>query len=199
MVRASVGNVLHSVWCAAEAESRNGDVLVDQGTAHGRSIIHEDRSVPAFSSARSVLPDCVCAGSWYEAFDVDAEIVHRELGFQFKSSGKHKQVGAPEPRIADVEDALVGRGFRVGIVEQLSSEIDPGPGGRTLVPRALRSISTPGTAGGPGELAVVYVNALIVHSHVHMYDVCSRAQVRVGCCSRRGCLQCLDACCEGHC
>jgi DNA mismatch repair ATPase MutS len=110
---------------------------------------------------------------------------HSELGFQFKSGGKHLCTGCPEVtraplprrdillclsllsflprvqgRIGEAEAALVEKGFRTGVVEQLESEDDAAAGrARAVVPRALRSISTPGSAGTAGDPVIAVVCA----------------------------------------
>ncbi|KAK7291457.1 hypothetical protein RIF29_06618 [Crotalaria pallida] len=62
-------------------------------------------------------------GKFYELYEIDAEIGHKELDWKMTLSGvgKCRQVGISESGIDDAVQNLVARGYKVGRVEQLET------------------------------------------------------------------------------
>ncbi|CAI5485951.1 unnamed protein product [Closterium sp. Naga37s-1] len=88
-------------------------------------------------------------GKFYELYEVDAEVGHKELDWKLTVSGvgKCRQVGVPESGIEDAVQKLVARGYKVGRMEQLESSEEAkakrGPG--AMVQRQLMQILSPAT------------------------------------------------------
>lgn len=88
-------------------------------------------------------------GKFYELYELDAEIGHRELDWKMTVSGvgKCRQVGISESGIDDAVQKLIARGYKVGRVEQLeTSEQAKSRGAASVIQRKLISILTPSTA-----------------------------------------------------
>ncbi|GJP57943.1 hypothetical protein CLOP_g20647 [Closterium sp. NIES-67] len=88
-------------------------------------------------------------GKFYELYEVDAEVGHKELDWKLTVSGvgKCRQVGVPESGIEDAVQKLVARGYKVGRMEQLETSEEAkakrGPG--AMVQRQLTQILSPAT------------------------------------------------------
>ncbi|XP_071726754.1 DNA mismatch repair protein MSH7 [Rutidosis leptorrhynchoides] len=98
-------------------------------------------------------------GKFYELYEVDAEIGHKELDWKMTMSGvgKCRQVGITENAIDDAIDKLLARGYKVGRVEQLeTSEQAKSRGGSAVIQRKLINVLTPSTLinGNIGPQAV---------------------------------------------
>ncbi|CAI5462479.1 unnamed protein product [Closterium sp. Yama58-4] len=91
----------------------------------------------------------ILQGKFYELYEVDAEVGHKELDWKLTVSGvgKCRQVGVPESGIEDAVQKLVARGYKVGRMEQLESSEEAkakrGPG--AMVQRQLMQILSPAT------------------------------------------------------
>ncbi|XP_054791375.1 DNA mismatch repair protein MSH7-like [Prosopis cineraria] len=87
-------------------------------------------------------------GKFYELYEMDAEIGHKELDWKMTLSGvgKCRQVGIPESGIDDAVQKLVARGYKVGRVEQLeTSQEAKAKGVNSIIPRKLVQVVTPST------------------------------------------------------
>ncbi|KAG6599446.1 DNA mismatch repair protein MSH7, partial [Cucurbita argyrosperma subsp. sororia] len=87
-------------------------------------------------------------GKFYELYEQDAEIGHKELDWKMTLSGvgKCRQVGVPESGIDDAVQKLVARGHKVGRIEQLeSSDQTKTRGANSVIPRKLVQVVTPST------------------------------------------------------
>ncbi|KAK7271285.1 hypothetical protein RJT34_27060 [Clitoria ternatea] len=87
-------------------------------------------------------------GKFYELYEMDAEIGHKELDWKLTLSGvgKCRQVGISESGIDDAVQKLVARGYKVGRVEQLeTSEEAKARGPNSVVQRKLVQVVTPST------------------------------------------------------
>ncbi|CAI0628967.1 unnamed protein product [Linum tenue] len=87
-------------------------------------------------------------GKFYELYELDAEIGHRELDWKmtFSGVGKCRQVGISEFGIDDAIEKLVARGYKVGRVEQLETSDQAKARGRTsVITRKLVQVLTPST------------------------------------------------------
>ncbi|PNY08616.1 DNA mismatch repair protein msh7-like, partial [Trifolium pratense] len=79
-------------------------------------------------------------GKFYELYEMDAEIGHKELDWKITMSGvgKCRQVGISESGIDDAVKNLVARGYKVGRVEQLeTSEEAKARGANSLVAQVV--------------------------------------------------------------
>ncbi|CAJ1951821.1 unnamed protein product [Sphenostylis stenocarpa] len=87
-------------------------------------------------------------GKFYELYEMDADIGHKELDWKITLSGvgKCRQVGISESGIDDAVQKLVARGYKVGRVEQLeTSEAAKARGANSVVRRKLVQVVTPST------------------------------------------------------
>ncbi|XP_024641259.1 DNA mismatch repair protein MSH7 isoform X2 [Medicago truncatula] len=87
-------------------------------------------------------------GKFYELYEMDAEIGHKELDWKITLSGvgKCRQVGISESGIDDAVKNLVARGYKVGRVEQLeTSEEAKARGANSVIQRKLVQVVTPST------------------------------------------------------
>ncbi|KAL2929255.1 DNA mismatch repair protein MSH7 [Bienertia sinuspersici] len=88
-------------------------------------------------------------GKFYELYELDAEIGHKELDWKLTNSGvgKCRQVGISESGIDDAVQKLVARGYKVGRMEQLeTSDQVKARGANAVIPRKLVQVITPSTA-----------------------------------------------------
>lgn len=88
-------------------------------------------------------------GKFYELYELDAEIGHKELDWKMTISGvgKCRQVGISESGIDDAVQKLVARGYKVGRIEQLeTSEQAKVRGANSVIPRKLIQVITPSTS-----------------------------------------------------
>ncbi|XP_057247149.1 DNA mismatch repair protein MSH7 isoform X2 [Beta vulgaris subsp. vulgaris] len=88
-------------------------------------------------------------GKFYELYELDAEIGHKELDWKLTNSGvgKCRQVGISENGIDDAVQKLVARGYKVGRIEQLeTSDQAKARGATAVIPRKLVHVFTPSTA-----------------------------------------------------
>ncbi|KAG8367410.1 hypothetical protein BUALT_Bualt16G0069000 [Buddleja alternifolia] len=87
-------------------------------------------------------------GKFYELYEVDAEIGHKELDWKMTISGvgKCRQVGISESGIDDAVQKLIARGYKVGRMEQLeTSEQAKSRGAASVIQRKLVHVLTPAT------------------------------------------------------
>ncbi|CAA0806439.1 DNA mismatch repair protein MSH7 [Striga hermonthica] len=87
-------------------------------------------------------------GKFYELYELDAEIGHKELDWRITLSGvgKCRQVGVSESGIDDAVQKLIARGYKVGRIEQLeTSEQAKSRGSSSVIQRKLIHVLTPAT------------------------------------------------------
>ncbi|KAI4380038.1 hypothetical protein MLD38_006269 [Melastoma candidum] len=87
-------------------------------------------------------------GKFYELYELDAEIGHKELDWKmtFSGVGKCRQVGISESGIDEAVQKLVAHGYKVGRMEQLeSSEQAKARGPNSVISRELVHVITPST------------------------------------------------------
>jgi DNA mismatch repair protein MutS len=109
-----------------------------------------------YLSIKRQYPDALIffrLGDFYETFDTDAEVVARELELTLTRRvwGRGEQspmAGVPHHAVDAYIARLIGRGYRVAVVEQTTE-----PTGKGLVERELARIITPGTVIDPVMLA----------------------------------------------
>jgi DNA mismatch repair protein MutS len=92
-------------------------------------------------------------GDFYETFDTDAEVVARELELtltkrEWGRGERSPMAGVPHHAADTYIARLIGRGYRVAVVEQMTE-----PTGKGLVEREVARIITPGTVIDPSMLA----------------------------------------------
>ncbi|KAG5007643.1 hypothetical protein JHK85_026185 [Glycine max] len=88
------------------------------------------------------------SGKFYELYEMDADIGHKELDWKITLSGvgKCRQVGISESGIDDAVQKLVACGYKVGRVEQLeTSEEAKARGANSVIRRKLVQVVTPST------------------------------------------------------
>ncbi|KAH7511895.1 hypothetical protein FEM48_Zijuj12G0031600 [Ziziphus jujuba var. spinosa] len=88
-------------------------------------------------------------GKFYELYELDAEIGHKELDWKITLSGvgKCRQVGISESGIDDAVQKLVARGYKVGRIEQLeTSDKAKARGANSVISRKLVEVVSPSTA-----------------------------------------------------
>ncbi|GAV79508.1 MutS_V domain-containing protein/MutS_I domain-containing protein/MutS_II domain-containing protein/MutS_III domain-containing protein [Cephalotus follicularis] len=87
-------------------------------------------------------------GKFYELYELDAEIGHKELDWKMTQSGvgKCRQVGISESGIDDAVQKLVTRGYKVGRMEQLETSAQAKARGvNSVISRKLVNVITPST------------------------------------------------------
>ncbi|KAK4368411.1 hypothetical protein RND71_012203 [Anisodus tanguticus] len=90
----------------------------------------------------------VTCGKFYELYELDAEIGHKELDWKMTLSGVGKcgQVGISESGIDEAVQKLLARGYKVGRLEQLeTSEQAKSRGSTSVIHRKLVHVLTPST------------------------------------------------------
>ncbi|GMN50500.1 hypothetical protein TIFTF001_019655 [Ficus carica] len=88
-------------------------------------------------------------GKFYELYELDAEIGHKELDWKITLSGvgKCRQVGVSESGIDDAIQKLVARGYKVGRIEQLETSGElKARGSKSVISRKLVQVVSPSTA-----------------------------------------------------
>ncbi|XP_076949725.1 DNA mismatch repair protein MSH7-like [Bidens hawaiensis] len=98
-------------------------------------------------------------GKFYELYELDAEIGHKELDWKITMSGvgKCRQVGITEHAIDDAIEKLLARMYKVGRVEQMeTADQAKSRGGSSVIQRKLVQVLTPSTLiyGNIGPQAV---------------------------------------------
>ncbi len=113
------------------------------------------------------FPDAILmyqVGDFYETFDEDAYIAARELQIvrTTRSYAKGKErvplAGIPLHALENYVGKLIGRGYKVVIVDQVSSEV---PKGKDVVDRVVSRILTAGTLSEPNLLPARQNNYLV--------------------------------------
>ncbi|OIT00388.1 PREDICTED: DNA mismatch repair protein MSH7 isoform X1 [Nicotiana attenuata] len=103
-------------------------------------------------------------GKFYELYELDAEIGHKELDWKMTQSGvgKCRQVGISESGIDEAVQKLLARGYKVGRMEQLeTSEQAKSRGSTSVIRRKLVHVLTPST-GSEGNIGPDAVHLLAV-------------------------------------
>ncbi|KAK6273407.1 hypothetical protein POUND7_010490 [Theobroma cacao] len=132
---------------------RPGDSLYDKKTLYipPDALKKMSASQKQYWSVKCQYMDVVLffkVGKFYELYEIDAEIGHKELDWKMTVSGvgKCRQVGISESGIDDAVQKLVARGYKVGRMEQLeTSEQAKARGANSVIPRKLVQVITPST------------------------------------------------------
>lgn len=132
---------------------RRGDPLYDKQTLY----IPPD-ALRKMSASQKQYWDVKCkyidivlffkVGKFYELYELDAEIGHKELDWKMTQSGvgKCRQVGISESGIDEAVQKLLARGYKVGRMEQLeTSEQAKSRGSTSVIRRKLVHVLTPST------------------------------------------------------
>ncbi|KAK3439228.1 hypothetical protein EUGRSUZ_C03861 [Eucalyptus grandis] len=88
-------------------------------------------------------------GKFYELYELDADIGHKELDWKITLSGvgKCRQVGISESGIDDAVQKLVTRGYKVGRIEQAETSTQAkARGPNSVISRKLVHVITPSTS-----------------------------------------------------
>ncbi|XP_030516396.2 DNA mismatch repair protein MSH7 isoform X2 [Rhodamnia argentea] len=88
-------------------------------------------------------------GKFYELYELDADVGHKELDWKITLSGvgKCRQVGISESGIDDAVQKLVARGYKVGRVEQAETSAQAkARGPNSVISRKLVHVITPSTS-----------------------------------------------------
>ncbi|GMY35996.1 DNA mismatch repair protein MSH7 isoform X2 [Fagus crenata] len=132
---------------------RPGDPLYDKKTLYIPPDILRKMSASQkqYWNVKSQYMDVVVffkVGKFYELYEIDAEIGHKELDWKMTLSGvgKCRQVGISESGIDDAVQKLVARGYKVGRMEQLeTSDQAKARGANSVIQRKLIQVVTPST------------------------------------------------------
>ncbi|KAK2978247.1 hypothetical protein RJ640_024280 [Escallonia rubra] len=115
-------------------------------------------------------------GKFYELYEVDAEIGHKELDWKMTLSGvgKCRQVGISESGIDDAVQKLIARGYKVGRMEQLeTSEQAKARGSTSVIQRKLVHVLTPSTTSdgniGPDAVHLLAIKEIVSLSILLLY------------------------------
>ncbi|KAJ4708411.1 DNA mismatch repair protein [Melia azedarach] len=133
---------------------RPGDPLYDKNTLYipPDALKKMSASQKQYWSIKCQYMDVLLffkVGKFYELYELDAEIGHKELDWKITLSGvgKCRQVGVSESGIDDAVQNLVARGYKVGRIEQLqTSEQAKTRNSNSVIPRKLVNVVTPSTA-----------------------------------------------------
>jgi DNA mismatch repair protein MSH6 len=133
---------------------RPDDPLYDRKTLHIPPDVFKKMSASQkqYWSVKSEYMDIVLffkVGKFYELYELDAELGHKELDWKMTMSGvgKCRQVGISESGIDEAVQKLLARGYKVGRIEQLeTSDQAKARGANTIIPRKLVQVLTPSTA-----------------------------------------------------
>ncbi|ESQ37177.1 hypothetical protein EUTSA_v10002887mg, partial [Eutrema salsugineum] len=114
-------------------------------------------------------------GKFYELYELDAEVGHKELDWKMTLSGvgKCRQVGISESGIDDAVQKLLARGYKVGRIEQLeTSDQAKARGSNSIIPRKLVQVLTPSTAS-EGNIGPDAVHLLAIKEVKTELEKCS--------------------------
>ncbi|KAJ9688472.1 hypothetical protein PVL29_014237 [Vitis rotundifolia] len=133
---------------------RPGDALYDKRTLYipPDALKKMSASQKQYWSIKCQYMDVVLffkVGKFYELYELDAEIGHKELDWKmtFSGVGKCRQVGISESGIDEAVQKLIARGYKVGRIEQLeTSEQAKARGSTSVIQRKLVHVVTPSTA-----------------------------------------------------
>ncbi|KAK6941539.1 DNA mismatch repair protein MutS, connector domain [Dillenia turbinata] len=132
---------------------RPGDALYDKKTLYipPDALNKMSASQKQYWNVKCKYMDVVLffkVGKFYELYELDAEIGHKELGWKITLSGvgKCQQVGISESGIDEAVQKLVARGYKVGRMEQLeTSDQAKARGASGVIQRKLVHVLTPST------------------------------------------------------
>ncbi|XP_010254152.1 PREDICTED: DNA mismatch repair protein MSH7 isoform X1 [Nelumbo nucifera] len=143
---------------------RPGDALYDKRTLYipPDALKKMSASQKQYWSVKCQYMDVVLffkVGKFYELYELDAEIGHKELDWKmtFSGVGKCRQVGISESGIDDAVQKLLARGYKVGRIEQIeTSNQAKARGATSVIQRKLVHVMTPSTVvdGSIGPEAV---------------------------------------------
>ncbi|XP_077212403.1 MUTS homolog 7 isoform X2 [Tasmannia lanceolata] len=143
---------------------RPSDVLYDKKTLYipPDDLKKMTASQKQYWSVKCQYMDVVLffkVGKFYELYELDAEIGHKELDWKMTHSGvgKCRQVGISESGIDDAVQKLIARGYKVGRMEQVETSVQAKARGSTaVIQRKLVNVLTPSTTidGNMGPDAV---------------------------------------------
>ncbi|WFD30444.1 DNA mismatch repair protein msh6 [Malassezia sp. CBS 17886] len=123
-------------------------------------------------------------GKFYELYEEDAMIGHRELDLKLTDRVKMKMVGVPEASLDMFTTKLLALGYKVGRVDQVETAVAKGMrvgeksrgGGSEIVRRELRDVVTSGTI----------VDDAVLADDLNSYCVSIKEVARAGCPPRFG-------------
>ncbi|KAF5945768.1 hypothetical protein HYC85_015996 [Camellia sinensis] len=132
---------------------RPGDTLYDKRTLYipPDALKKMSASQKQYWNVKSQYMDVMIffkVGKFYELYELDAEIGHKELDWKITMSGvgKCRQVGISESGIDEAVQKLIARGYKVGRMEQLeTSEQAKARGAASVIQRKLVHVFTPST------------------------------------------------------
>ncbi|CAH8326703.1 unnamed protein product [Eruca vesicaria subsp. sativa] len=159
---------------------RPDDPLYDRKTLYIPADVFKKMSASQkqYWSVKSEYMDVVLffkVGKFYELYELDAELGHKELDWKMTMSGvgKCRQVGISESGIDDAVQKLLARGYKVGRIEQLeTSDQAKARGANTIIPRKLVQVLTPSTSS-EGNLGPDPVHLLAIKEVKMELEKCS--------------------------
>ncbi|KAK9706039.1 hypothetical protein RND81_07G100900 [Saponaria officinalis] len=152
---------------------RPGDPLFDKRTLYipPETMKKMSASQKQYWSVKCQYMDVLLffkVGKFYELYELDAEIGHKELDWKMTISGvgRCRQVGISESGIDDAVQKLVARGYKVGRIEQLeTSDQVKARGTNAVIPRKLVNVVTPSTTADDIGPDAVHLLALTEGSY----------------------------------
>ncbi|KAG7578547.1 DNA mismatch repair protein MutS-like N-terminal [Arabidopsis thaliana x Arabidopsis arenosa] len=159
---------------------RPDDPLYDRKTLYIPPDVFKKMSASQkqYWSVKSEYMDIVLffkVGKFYELYELDAELGHKELDWKMTMSGvgKCRQVGISESGIDEAVQKLLARGYKVGRIEQLeTSDQAKARGANTIIPRKLVQVLTPSTAS-EGNIGPDAVHLLAIKEIKMELEKCS--------------------------
>ncbi|KAL1190540.1 DNA mismatch repair protein MSH7 [Cardamine amara subsp. amara] len=159
---------------------RPDDPLYDKKTLYIPPDVFKKMSASQkqYWSVKSEYMDIVLffkVGKFYELYELDAELGHKELDWKMTMSGvgKCRQVGISESGIDEAVQKLLARGYKVGRIEQLeTSDQAKARGANTIIPRKLVQVLTPSTAN-EGNIGPDAVHLLAIKEIKMELEKCS--------------------------
>ncbi|XP_031505729.1 DNA mismatch repair protein MSH7 [Nymphaea colorata] len=146
---------------------RPGDPLYDKRTLHipPDALKKMSTTQRQYWSLKSQYMDVIIffkVGKFYELYELDADIGHKELEWKITESGvgKCKQVGISESGIDSAVEKLLARGYKVGRMEQIETaeQAKTRGGASSVIQRKLVNVLSPSTSGNTA--AAVHLLAL---------------------------------------
>ncbi|XP_010513514.1 PREDICTED: DNA mismatch repair protein MSH7-like [Camelina sativa] len=159
---------------------RPDDPLYDRKTLYIPPDVFKKMSASQkqYWSVKSEYMDIVLffkVGKFYELYELDAELGHKELDWKMTMSGvgKCRQVGISESGIDEAVQKLLARGYKVGRIEQLeTSDQAKARGANTIILRKLVQVLTPSTAS-EGSIGPDAVHLLAIKEIKMELEKCS--------------------------
>eukprot|EP00698_Gefionella_okellyi_P003683 TRINITY_DN13445_c0_g1_i1.p1 TRINITY_DN13445_c0_g1~~TRINITY_DN13445_c0_g1_i1.p1 ORF type:complete len:1151 (+),score=299.87 TRINITY_DN13445_c0_g1_i1:80-3532(+) len=117
-------------------------------------------------------------GKFYELYESDAHIGHKELDLKMTDRVNMNMAGVPENSFDHWAAKLIARGYKVGRVEQVESKLAAsarGTGAKAIISRELKQVLTAGTLVDEaliGDYNSAYLMAVAEDAESGHYGIC---------------------------